>query len=181
VVIARSGMTARFPARFTLVLAANPCPCAKAATSGAACTCTPVMRRRYMARLSGPLLDRVDVKVELLPVGRAELLSDSQLAEPSSVVAGRVREARLRAGRRLHGTPWRLNAEVPGSELRRSYRPAGGALAPLERAMDLGQVSARGTDRIIRMSWTLADLAGLPRPGRDQISAGLALWLGSGL
>jgi magnesium chelatase family protein len=134
-----------------------------------------------MARLSGPLLDRVDVKVELLPVGRAELLSDSQLAEPSSVVAGRVREARLRAGRRLHGTPWRLNAEVPGSELRRSYRPAGGALAPLERAMDLGQVSARGTDRIIRMSWTLADLAGLPRPGRDQISAGLALWLGSGL
>jgi magnesium chelatase family protein len=181
VVIARSGMTARFPSRFTLVLAANPCPCAKAAATGEACTCTPLMRRRYLARLSGPLLDRVDVKVQLLPVGRAELLSDRQLTEPSAVVADRVREARLRAARRLHGTLWRLNAEVPGSELRRRYRPADGALAPLERAMDLGQVSARGTDRIIRMSWTLADLAGLPRPGRDQISAALALWLGSGL
>jgi magnesium chelatase family protein len=181
VVIARSGLTARFPARFTLVLAANPCPCAKSATSGEACTCTPLMRRRYLARLSGPLLDRVDVKVELLPVSRAELLSDRQLTEPSAVVADRVREARLRAARRLDGTPWRLNAEVPGSELRRSYRPVNGALAPLERAMDLGQVSARGTDRIIRMSWTLADLAGLPQPGREQIGAALALWLGAGL
>jgi magnesium chelatase family protein len=181
VVIARSGLTARFPARFTLVLAANPCPCAKTATSGTACTCTPLLRRRYMARLSGPLLDRVDVKVQLQPVGRAELLSDRQLTEPSKVVAVRVREARLRAAKRLAGTPWRLNAEVPGSELRRSYRPVGGALAPLERAMDLGQVSARGTDRIIRMSWTLADLAGLQRPDRDQISAALALWLGAGL
>jgi magnesium chelatase family protein len=181
VVIARSGLTARFPARFTLLLAANPCPCAKTAASGEACTCTPLMRRRYLARLSGPLLDRVDVKVELLPVGRAELLSDRQLTEPSAVVAERVREARLRAAQRLDGTPWRLNAEVPGSELRRSYRPAGGALAPLERAMDLGQVSARGTDRIIRMSWTLADLAGLPKPGRDQIGAALGMWLGAGL
>jgi magnesium chelatase family protein len=181
VVIARSGLTARFPARFTLVLAANPCPCAKSAASGEACTCTPLMRRRYLARLSGPLLDRVDVKVELLPVSRAELLSDRQLTEPSEVVANRVREARLRAARRLDGTPWRLNAEVPGSELRRSYRPANGALAPLERAMDLGQVSARGTDRIIRTSWTLADLAGLPQPGREQIGAALALWLGAGL
>jgi len=181
VVIARSGLTARFPACFTLVLAANPCPCAKAATSGEACTCTPLMRRRYLARLSGPLLDRIDVKVELLPVGRAELLSDRQLTEPSAVVADRVREARLRAARRLEGTPWRLNAEVPGSDLRRRFRPANGALAPLERAMDLGQVSARGADRIIRMSWTLADLAGEPRPGRDQIGAALALWLGAGL
>jgi magnesium chelatase family protein len=138
---------------------------------GACCTCTPLARRRYLARLSGPLPDRVDVKVELLPVGRAELLSDRQLAEPSAVVAARVLEARARAARRLEGTRWRLNAEVPGSVLRRSYRPAAGALAPLERAMDRGQVSARGADRIIRMSWTLADLAG----------AALGLWLGAGL
>jgi len=181
VVIARSGLTARFPARFTLVLAANPCPCAKATTSGEACTCSPLMRRRYLARLSGPLLDRVDVKVGLLPVGRAELLSDRQLTEPSAVVADRVREARQRASRRLDGTPWQLNAEVPGSELRRSYRPAAGALGPLERAMDLGQVSARGTDRIIRMSWTLADLAGLERPARNEIGTALGMWLGAGL
>jgi magnesium chelatase family protein len=181
VTIARSGLTAVFPARFTLVLAANPCPCARSATGGSACMCTPVVRRRYLARLSGPLLDRVDVKVELLPVGRAELLSDRQLAEPSAVVAARVVEARARAARRLAGTRWRLNAEVPGAELRRAFRPAPGALAPLERAMDLGEVSARGVDRIVRMSWTLADLAGVDRPGSAEIGYALGLWLGIGL
>jgi magnesium chelatase family protein len=184
VVIARSGQTAHFPARFTLILAANPCPCARMAStgpSGSACTCTPLARRRYLARLSGPLLDRVDVKVELLPVGRAELLSDRKLAEPSAVVAARVTEARLRAAARLAGTPWRLNGEIPGSELRRSFRPAAGALVPLERAMDLGQVSARGADRIIRMSWTLADLAGAAKPGLAEVGCALGLWLGVGL
>ncbi|HEU5416208.1 MAG TPA: ATP-binding protein [Streptosporangiaceae bacterium] len=181
VVIARSGLTAAFPARFTLVLAANPCPCARSAAAGQACICTPMARRRYLARLSGPLLDRVDVKVELLPVSRAELLSDRQLAEPSSVVAARVAEARQRAARRLRGTRWRLNAEVPGAELRRSLRPAPGALAPLERALDLGEISARGVDRIVRMSWTLADLAGRDRPGTDEIGYALGLWLGVAL
>ena len=181
VVIARSGLTAAFPARFTLVLAANPCPCARSTAAGHACICTPVARRRYLARLSGPLLDRVDVKVELLPVSRAELLSDRQLAEPSAVVAGRVAEARQRAARRLRETRWRLNAEVPGSELRRGFRPAPGALAPLERALDLGEISARGVDRIVRMSWTLADLAGRDRPGMAEIGYALGLWLGVGL
>ena len=181
VIVARSGLTARFPARFTLVLAANPCPCARTSAGGSSCTCTPLVRRRYLARLSGPLLDRVDVKVELLPVGRAELLSDKKLAEPSAAVAARVFQARLRAAHRLQGTKWRLNAEVPGSELRRSFRPGPGALVPLERAMDRGQVSARGADRIIRMSWTLADLAGQARPRLDEIGAALGLWLGTGL
>jgi magnesium chelatase family protein len=180
VLIARSGLTAAFPARFTLVLAANPCPCARSTATGSACTCTPVVRRRYLARLSGPLLDRVDVKVELLPVGRAELLSDRQLAEPSAVVAARVATARQRSARRLAGTGWRLNAQVPGVELRRRFRPAPGALVPLERAMDLGEISARGVDRIVRMAWTLADLAGLGRPGQAEIGYALGLWLGVG-
>jgi magnesium chelatase family protein len=181
VVIARSAMTARFPARFTLMLAANPCPCARTAATGAACTCSPLAKRRYMARLSGPLLDRVDVKVELLPVGRAELLCDRQLAESSAVVADRVAQARERAAHRLADTPWRLNGEIPGSELRRRFRPAAGALKPLERSMDVGQISARGADRVIRMSWTLSDLAGKDRPGLDEIGCALGLWLGSGL
>ena len=180
VVIARSGVTATFPARFTLVLAANPCPCARSSTVGSTCTCTPVVRRRYLARLSGPLLDRVDVKVELLPVGRAELLSDRQLAEPSAVVAARVAAARDRAAHRLKGTRWRVNAEIPGSELRRNFRPALGALVPLERAMDLGEISARGLDRIVRMSWTLADLAGVQQPGTAEVGYALGLWLGVG-
>jgi magnesium chelatase family protein len=178
VVVARSGVTARFPARFTLLLAANPCPCAKGPGPRGACGCTPSVRRRYLARLSGPLLDRVDVKVEFMPVSRGELLSDATFAESSATVATRVEGARSRAAARLRDTPWRLNAEVPGSELRRSYAPAPGALMPLERAMDLGQISARGVHRVIRVAWTLADLAGVPRPTADQTSAALGLWLG---
>jgi len=180
VVLARSGVTARFPARFTLLLAANPCPCARMSGSGADCTCSPLARRRYLARLSGPLLDRVDVKVQLLPVSRAELLCDLRLAESSATVAARVVQARERAARRLRGTGWRLNAEIPGGELRRKFRPDQAALAPLERAMDLGQISARGADRIIRLSWTLADLAGADRPGLAEVGYALGLWLGVG-
>jgi magnesium chelatase family protein len=180
VIIARSGLTAAFPARFMLILAANPCPCARSSTTGSRCTCTPLVRRRYLARLSGPLLDRVDVKVELLPVGRAELLSDRQLAEPSAVVAARVWAARDRAAHRLSGTRWRTNAQIPGAELRRTFRPAPGALVPLERALDLGEISARGVDRIVRMSWTLADLAGVRQPGTAEVGYALGLWLGVG-
>jgi magnesium chelatase family protein len=180
VVLARSGVTARFPARFTLLLAANPCPCARMTGSGADCTCSPLARRRYLARLSGPLLDRVDVKVQLLPVSRTELLCDLRLAESSATVAARVLQARERAARRLRGTGWRLNAEIPGGELRRGFRPESAALVPLERAMDLGQISARGADRIIRLSWTLADLAGVDRPRLTEVGYALGLWLGVG-
>jgi magnesium chelatase family protein len=180
VVVARCGLTARFPARFTLVLAANPCPCAKGTATAATCSCTPATKRRYLARLSGPLLDRVDVKVELLPVSRAELLSDRHFAESSPVVAARVAAARERTAARLKDTPWRLNAEIPGSELRRAFRPSSGSLAPLERAMDLGQISARGVDRVIRVAWTLADLAGIERPTVSETSYALGLWLGAG-
>lgn len=179
VVIARAAVTARFPARFTLVLAANPCPCASASTTGAACDCTPMVKRRYLSRLSGPLLDRVDAKIEFLPVSRRELLSDRAFTEASAVVAERVRLARSRAGARLAGTPWRLNAQIPGSELRRTFAPPASALAPLERAMDLGRISARGADRVIRLSWTLADLAGIGRPGVAEVGYALALWSGT--
>ncbi|HUK71272.1 MAG TPA: ATP-binding protein [Streptosporangiaceae bacterium] len=178
VVVARAGLTARFPARFTLVLAANPCPCARGGGPKAACVCTPMARRRYLGRLSGPLLDRVDVKVELLPVGRAELLSDRRFAESSATVAKRVELARERVACRLAGTPWRLNAQIPGSELRRRFRPAPGALARVERAVELGQISARGVDRVLRVSWTLADLAGKARPTADETGYALGLWLG---
>ena len=136
-------------------------------------------RRRYLARLSGPLLDRVDAKIEFLPVRRAELLSDRAFTEPSAVVAERVRVARQRAAARLAGTPWRLNAQIPGSELRRKFAPAAPALAPLERAMDLGTISARGADRVIRLSWTLTDLAGLPSPGPAEVGYALGLWMGT--
>jgi magnesium chelatase family protein len=179
VVIARVGLQAVFPARFTLVLASNPCPCASAAGTGrAGCSCSPAARRRYLARLSGPLLDRVDVKVRLQPVSRRDMLYDRAFAEPSAVVAERVAAARQRCASRLAGTPWRVNAEVPGTVLRRSFPPRPGALRLLDRAMELGQVSARGADKIIRVAWSLADLAGQERPGPDQVSLAIGLWLG---
>ncbi len=179
VVIARSGTQAVFPARFTLVLASNPCPCAKSTGSGkAACSCSPAVRRRYLGRLSGPLLDRVDVKVRLQPVSRQDILYDRKFAESSAVVAGRVAQARERCAARLAGTPWRVNADVPGSALRRAFAPGPKALTALDRAMELGQVSARGADKIVRVAWSLADLAGQPQVGADQVNLAVGLWLG---
>jgi len=178
VTVARSGVTTRFPARFTLVLAANPCPCARTAGPAQGCSCSPATRRRYLGRISGPLLDRVDVKIELEPVSRKELLNDRHFAESSRTVALRVAQARDRAACRLSGTPWRLNGEVPGSELRRTWPPAPGALAVVERSLERGQISARGVVKVIRVAWTIADLAGHPRPGKDECHAALGLWLG---
>ena len=178
VVVARSGITTRFPARFTLVLASNPCPCARVAGPSEGCSCSPATRRRYLGRISGPLLDRVDVKIELEPVSRKELLSDRTFSESSLTVARRVAQARQRAAHRLQGTPWRLNGEVPGSALRRTWPPAPGSLAVLERSLDRGLITARGVVKIVRVAWTLADLAGRPRPTRDDCDAALGLWLG---
>ncbi len=178
VVVARSGVTTRFPARFTLVLAANPCPCARVAGPAEGCSCSPSTRRRYLGRISGPLLDRVDVKVELEPVSRKELLSDRNFSESSRTVALRVIQARERAAHRLRGTPWQLNGEVPGSELRRTWPPAPGSLTVLERSLERGLITARGVVKVIRVAWTIADLAGRPRPTSDDCASALGLWLG---
>jgi magnesium chelatase family protein len=179
VIIARASTQAVFPARFTLVLAANPCPCAKGGGQGkSGCSCSPATRRRYLARISGPLLDRVDVKVRLQPVSRHDMLYDRKFAESSAVVAQRVAAARERCAARLAGTPWRVNAEVPGAALRRSFPPRPGALKSLDRVMELGQVSARGADKIVRVAWSLADLDGKDQPGPDQINLAIGLWLG---
>jgi magnesium chelatase family protein len=176
VVIARSGATARFPARFTMVLAANPCPCA--APKARDCGCAPAVRRRYLARMSGPLLDRVDLKSRLREVTRAELRYDLQLAEPSDVVAERVRTARERTRRRLADTPWRTNAEIPGRELRRRFAPPNRALSTLDRPLADGRLSARGLDRVVRVAWTLTDLSGKDTPTTDELTAALSLWEG---
>ncbi len=178
VTIARAVGTVTFPARFMLVLAANPCPCGLEGTGGHPCRCTPAGRRRYLDRLSGPLLDRVDVKVRIGRATRAELLADRHFVENSATVAERVRQARERAARRLAGTPWHTNAEVSSSALHRRFRLPDTVMAPLHRGLDVGTLSARGLDRVLRISWTLADLAGEDRPGRTETSAALALWLG---
>jgi magnesium chelatase family protein len=89
-----------------------------------------------------------------------------------------VLRARERAAHRLRGTPWRLNAEVPGSELRRTWPPEPGSLQVVERSLERGQISARGVVKVIRVAWTIADLAGRARPGRADCASALGLWLG---
>jgi magnesium chelatase family protein len=180
VMIARSGGVAHYPARFLLVLAANPCACANSGSrsSGTSCTCSPLVRRRYLSRLSGPLLDRVDLQVRMDPVSRAELLADRGDVEPTETVAKRVLMARERAQERLAESPWRTNSEIPGRELRGRWAPARPAMVAAERALDAGRLSARGLDRVLRVAWTLADLADRPRPGADEIDEALYLRTG---
>ena len=177
VTIARSGGVASYPARFLLVLAANPCGCASSGVVGN-CECAPAVRRRYLRRLSGPLLDRVDLQVRMDPVSRAELLADATHADATEVVAKRVAVARDRAAGRLRGTPWRTNAQVPGRALRGRLAPPRAAMTATERALDSGRLSARGLDRVLRVAWTLADLAEVPRPGADEVDEALFLRLG---
>lgn len=175
IAVARAAATARFPARFQLVLAANPCPCGK---PGAACTCPGMVRQRYFAKVSGPMLDRIDLKIQLFPVSRAELLADRGMAETSAVVAERVRAARRRSARRLNDTPWHNNAQVPGADLRRRFPLTHEAVAVLGQALERGRITARGLDRLLRVSWTLADLAGRNRPTVEDTGLALALWSG---
>lgn len=174
-VIHRAGGVARYPARFQLVLAANPCPCGRANGKGADCTCTPMARRRYLHRLSGPLLDRVDLQVQVLSVTRAAMNPDV-VAESTAVVAARVSAARAVQRERWAGTPWRLNSQVPGRDLRRGrWRLGPGATHLLDRGVDRGTLTVRGYDRTLRCAWTIADLAGRTLPGADDVGQAFAL------
>jgi len=165
VTVARVGFTAKLPARFQLVLAANPCPCGLGGADPAVgvCTCSSMQRRRYLARLSGPLLDRVDLRLVLDRPSAADLLTELH-PEASSVVAGRVLEARSRAAARLVDTPWHTNQEVPGAAFRRRYPPDSGGVRVLDSLAREPGCSARGLDRVARVAWTVADLAGRDRP-----------------
>ncbi|WP_381555541.1 YifB family Mg chelatase-like AAA ATPase [Streptomyces eurythermus] len=179
VVIARSAGVVRFPARFLMVLAANPCPCGRFSLRDSLCECPPSAIRRYQSRLSGPLLDRVDLRVEVDPVTRAQLTEPGARGEPTAIVADRVRQARERAATRLAGTPWRTNSEVPGRELRSRYHAAAGAMDEAERSLERGVLTARGIDRVLRVAWTIADLVGHDRP--DATDVALALHLRTGV
>jgi magnesium chelatase family protein len=171
VVVARSAGVMRLPARFMLVLAANPCPCGRFSIVGEGCDCSPTAVRRYQARLSGPLLDRIDLRVNVDAVSRSDLITHGG-GENSAVVAGRVMEARDRAAARYADTRWRTNGEVPGHEMRTRWPVAPGALQSAEREMERGLLTARGLDRVLRVAWTLADLAAHDRPdGGDVVGA----------
>ncbi|MEN8650628.1 ATP-binding protein [Streptomyces sp. 21So2-11] len=178
VVVARSAGVVRLPARFLMILAANPCPCGRHTLHGVGCECPPSVIRRYQARLSGPLLDRVDLRVGVEPVQRADLMGQGGRGDSTEKVAGRVREARERAAARLDGTPWTTNSEVPGHELRTRWQVAPGALGAAERDMERGLLTARGLDRVLRVAWTVADLAGCDRPDVRHVDLALELRTG---
>lgn len=172
-----------YPARVQLVLAANPCPCAKPA-GDTHCECAPRVRRRYLGRLSGPLLDRIDLQVHLDPVTAAQLLQDhgSNAPEPSAAVAERVVKARAVAAARWAAGGWRTNAEVPGTALRGPrWRLPPAAVEPLRRHLDAGTLSARGYDRVLRIAWTIADLDGRDRPRANDINQAYSLRTGDAL
>ncbi|QNG19208.1 YifB family Mg chelatase-like AAA ATPase [Rhodococcus triatomae] len=167
--IARRDGVARYPARFQLVLAANPCPCAPAREVD--CVCPPAARRRYLGKLSGPLLDRVDLRVRMQAVSTGALINE--VGESTDVVRDRVARARSAAVERWREHGWRTNAEVPGPALRQRFRLPAQALAPIERALRRGVVTARGADRALRVAWSVGDLAGLDRPGPEQVVTAL--------
>ena len=174
VVIARARQVVRYPARFLLVLAANPCPCGRSYGKGLDCSCKPMEIRSYAGRLSGPLLDRVDLQVHVPPVHRAAF--GDATGESSAAVAARVVVARQAQRHRWADEGWATNGLVPGHVLRRPpFRLPLETTAVLDRSLDQGRLTLRGYDRVLRVAWSAADLAGLEVPGRDEVATGLAL------
>ncbi len=180
VTIGRARETTTYPARFLLVLAANPCPCGKGWDKGLDCSCAPADRRRYAGRLSGPLLDRIDIRALVPPVPRGAFGEAG--SESSQVVRGRVDTARAAQADRWGRIGHRLNGRIPGHVLRRPpFRLPVRTTQSLDRAIDLGLVSLRGYDRVLRLAWSAADSAGLVVPGPAQVELSMALRTGEGL
>ena len=161
--IARAVGAVTYPARFLLALAANPCPCGRFTGRGRNCTCSSQQVRRYMSKLSGPLLDRIDIRSSIDPVGRVELMG-SELGESSAVIQRRVTEARSLAAMRFVDETWSLNGDIPSRALRSAYQPAAKALAFLHDELDRESITARGLHKVMRLAWSIADLSGHARP-----------------
>jgi magnesium chelatase family protein len=167
--VCRARAAVTFPARFLLVAAMNPCPCGEGGPPGS-CRCSGPARARYVGRISGPLLDRFDLRV---PVARphVEELLGGRPGEPSAVVAARVAAARSRA--RARGVA--CNAELAGSRLEGELGLTPAAERILEHKLRTGGLSARGLHRVERVARTVADLAGLERVGEEELCAALEL------
>ncbi|HEX4399862.1 MAG TPA: YifB family Mg chelatase-like AAA ATPase [Galbitalea sp.] len=177
ITIHRANAVAHFPGSFQLVMAANPCPCGQWGSRDSSCTCAPFARRRYLARVSGPLLDRIDIQLRVQRITSTQLRLDEGARRVSTADARvRVIEARAAADARLSRTPWTLNSQVPGAWLRGAEaRLPISTTASIDRALERGGITMRGYDRVLRLGWTLADLDGATTPTADHI--GRALYL----
>lgn len=177
VTIHRARGSVAYPANAQLVIAANPCPCGNAGAAGLECRCTPHQQRQYLARLSGPLMDRIDLqlRVERATVAQSRLAASGAKGDVTSAEAReRVQQARARATTRLAEFGYSCNALVPGNVLRRAeFRPEVEATQPLDTALQRGQLTMRGYVRSIRVAWTLADLEGADRPTRAHVNEAL--------
>lgn len=167
--LARTDGTVTYPARFQLILAANPCPCAPAHDRD--CICSSMVRRRYFGKLSGPLLDRVDLRVRMYPITTLSVAPDH--TETSASMRARVIAARAAAVERWESEGWRTNAEVPGPALHNRFALPRSVTRPLDVGLRAGELTARGADRALRVAWTLADLAGRDLPDQELVEAAL--------
>jgi magnesium chelatase family protein len=161
VTISRRLTSITFPARLMLVAAMNPCPCGYLGDRERECLCQPHRLRQYVSRLSGPLLDRIDLRVEVSRVPPRDRRSARQ-GESSAAVRARVARARERQLARLAGTGVYANAHMSARHLRRHCTLDGDALALLDRAYERLRLSARACDRIVKVAQTIADLEGSP-------------------
>jgi magnesium chelatase family protein len=164
--ITRAQRSVTFPARFMLVGATNPCPCGHLGDPRGSCSCPEPSLRRYRAKLSGPLLDRIDMIVRVESPTREELMSAPGPPQ-SAEMRARVAAARFRQIERLASTNARCNGELGPSQLRLVSRLEPAARAALYGALDRLRLSVRGHDRVLRVARTLADLE-----GRDPITRG---------
>lgn len=175
VTLSRKTFSLELPARFQLILAANPCPCGQALDPRGACRCTPMQRRRYLMRISGPLMDRVDIRLVVQSPSVVDFDPVTQLPESSAVIRERVVAARQRALHRLRETNWVTNSDIPGTALRELF-PLRPVLArELASVLSGGRLSARGMDRVARVAWTIADLADSPEPTVEHVHEALSL------
>jgi magnesium chelatase family protein len=172
IVVARASGAVEFPARFALVAASNPCPCGFDGDPRRHCRCLPHRLDAYRQRLSGPLLDRVDIQLSVPRLTRTELLG-SNPGEPSSVIRGRVEIARDRQRARMDGTPWGSNAQMPGAVARREARLTDRAEALLSSAVESLMLSGRSFDRALKVARTIADLAGRERVEAEDMGEAL--------
>ncbi len=159
ITVARAGARLEFPASFMLVAAMNPCPCGHLGDSRRACTCGPIQVERYRARISGPMLDRIDVQVEVPAVAFSDL-SGKARGEPSAAMRARVEAARHVQQERSAGRGSFTNAEIPPRDLERLTKMSSEAASLLERAMNRLSLSARAYTRILKVARTIADLDG---------------------
>lgn len=159
VTISRAHGTATYPANFLLVLAANPCPCGRFNGRGRGCTCSSVQIRRYLQKLSGPLLDRIDIRAFVEAPTRTEMASEEP-SESSREVRDRVIAARAIASERFAGREWSLNSRIPARELRNRFRAERSAMSFLHQELDAERLSARGLHKTLRLAWSVADSRG---------------------